>query len=116
MSTKETLTSGNHTSEMTENVLARPTPKRAKTLKFEGRILYLADDSTLMAAQLEEGDDLNFTAELRAQLRDQISTDEITPAYICFFYDETLGDFPYLGLRPSVNLNSVFIGKNIHLN
>jgi len=98
MSTKETLTSGNHTSEMTENVLARPTPKRAKTLKFEGRILYLVDDSTLMAAQLEEGDDLNFTAELRAQLRDQISTDEITPAYICFFYDETLGDFPYLGL------------------
>src|SRR3970282_2211113 len=28
-----------------------------------------------------------------------ISTDEITPAYICYYYDETLGDFPYLGLR-----------------
>ena len=39
------------------------------------------------------------TDELLGRLRDQISTDEITPAYICFFYDETLGDFPYLGLE-----------------
>jgi 3-isopropylmalate/(R)-2-methylmalate dehydratase large subunit len=34
-----------------------------------------------------------------AGLRDQISTDEITPAYICYYFDETLGQFPYLGLR-----------------
>src|SRR5207247_6953896 len=33
------------------------------------------------------------------KLRDNISTDEITPAYICYYYDETLGDFPYLGLK-----------------
>ncbi|HKE12372.1 MAG TPA: 3-isopropylmalate dehydratase, partial [Myxococcota bacterium] len=32
-------------------------------------------------------------------LRDNISTDEITPAYICYYYDETLGEFPYLGLK-----------------
>jgi 3-isopropylmalate/(R)-2-methylmalate dehydratase large subunit len=32
-------------------------------------------------------------------LRDNISTDEITPAYICYYYDATLGDFPYLGLQ-----------------
>src|SRR5678809_232511 len=32
-------------------------------------------------------------------IRDRISTDEITPAYICYYYDETLGEFPYLGLR-----------------
>ncbi|NNF26512.1 MAG: 3-isopropylmalate dehydratase, partial [Gemmatimonadetes bacterium] len=48
-------------------------------------------------AQLE-GQDLVLTPELKDRLRDQISTDEITPAYICYFYDETLGDFPYLGL------------------
>ena len=84
---------------MIEDLLSRPTPKRPKTFKLEGRILYLVDDSTLMAAQLDGGEDLDFTPALRARLRDQISTDEITPAYICFFYDETLGDFPYLGLR-----------------
>ena len=84
---------------MIEDLLNRPTPKRPKTLSLDGRILYLVDDSTLMAAQLEGGEDLDFTADLKALLRDQISTDEITPAYICFFYDETLGDFPYLGLR-----------------
>ena len=34
-----------------------------------------------------------------AKLRDDISTDEITPAYICYYFDETLGEFPYLGLK-----------------
>jgi 3-isopropylmalate/(R)-2-methylmalate dehydratase large subunit len=36
---------------------------------------------------------------VRARLRDNISTDEITPAYICYYFDETLGEFPYLGLK-----------------
>ncbi len=52
-----------------------------------------------MRRQLHDGVDLELTDDLRALLRDQISTDEITPAYICYFYDETLGEFPYLGLR-----------------
>ena len=30
---------------------------------------------------------------------DEISTDEITPAWACFFYDETLGEYAYAGLR-----------------
>src|SRR5690606_4023723 len=29
----------------------------------------------------------------------QISNDDITPAYICYYFDETLGQFPYVGLR-----------------
>ena len=83
---------------MISDLLDRPTPKRSETLRFEGRILYLVDDSALMKAQLVDGRDLALTAEIEGKLRDQISTDEITPAYICLFYDETLGDFPYLGL------------------
>ena len=83
---------------MISDLLNRSTPKRPATLRFEGRILYLVDDSALMEAQLADGHDLALTAELKGKLRDQISTDEITPAYICLFYDETLGDFPYLGL------------------
>jgi len=84
---------------MAGDLLTRPTPKRPATLDVRGRVLYLADDTALVRAQLYEGLDLELSAELRGRLRDQISTDEITPAYICFFYDETLGEFPYLGLR-----------------
>ena len=28
-----------------------------------------------------------------------ISTDEITPGWVCFYYDETLGEYVYVGLR-----------------
>ena len=73
--------------------------KRPPEISFGGRVLFLADDAELLRKQLHEGFDPELTPALRAQLRDQISTDEITPAYICFFYDETLGEFPYLGLR-----------------
>lgn len=84
---------------MIKDLLDRPLEKRPTTLKFDGRILFLLDDTELIRAQLFDGQDLELTDELRARLRDQISTDEITPAYICYFFDETLGDFPYLGLR-----------------
>ena len=84
---------------MIKDLLDRPIEKRSTTLTFEGRILYLLDDAELLKAQLYEGTDIELTDALEQRLRDQISTDEITPAYICFFYDETLGDFPYLGLR-----------------
>jgi 3-isopropylmalate/(R)-2-methylmalate dehydratase large subunit len=84
---------------MIKDLLDRTIEKRPTTLSFEGRILHLLDDAELVRAQLYDGKDLELTDDLRGKLRDQISTDEITPAYICFFYDETLGDFPYLGLR-----------------
>ncbi|MEO8031658.1 MAG: aconitase family protein, partial [Gemmatimonadota bacterium] len=66
------------------------------SVKFDGRILFLADDAELMRRQLA-GQDLEWPAPVR--LRHEISTDEITPAYICYYYDEQLGRFPYLGLR-----------------
>ncbi|MGB0544408.1 MAG: aconitase family protein [Longimicrobiales bacterium] len=84
---------------MIKDLLDRSIEKRATTLKFDGRILYLLDDAERVKGQLYDGQDIELTDALKANLRDQISTDEITPAYICFFYDETLGDFPYLGLR-----------------
>ena len=84
---------------MSGGVGAKRVAKRPPEISFGGRVLFLADDAELVRRQLHDGLDLEFTPELKAKLRDQISTDEITPAYICFFYDETLGDFPYLGLR-----------------
>ena len=66
------------------------------TVRFDGRILYLTGDPDLIRRQLA-GEDLAWEPSM--PLRDDISTDEITPAYICYYYDETLGDFPYLGLK-----------------
>lgn len=84
---------------MVDDLLRRPTPKRPDHLRFDGRVLFLLDDAHLMRRQLHGGEDLELNDELVEKLRDQVSTDEITPAYICYFYDETLGEFPYLGLR-----------------
>jgi 3-isopropylmalate/(R)-2-methylmalate dehydratase large subunit len=93
---------------MIEDLKSREIQKRPATLRFQGRILYLVDDAGLMRDQLYHGRNLELTDELRGKLRDQISTDEITPAYICYFYDETLGDFPYLGFMARSQGNDEF--------
>ncbi|MGH7460502.1 MAG: aconitase family protein, partial [Longimicrobiales bacterium] len=82
---------------MSIDLLSLEVNKRPPHLRFQGRVLYLVDDAGLMRRQLA-GEDLQLT-EVRSKLRDQISTDEITPAYICYYIDETLGEFPYLGFR-----------------
>src|SRR6195256_5346669 len=69
---------------------------RDANVRLKGRILYLAEDPGFVKDQLAGGD-LAWTPAIK--LRDDISTDEITPAYICYYYDETLGEFPYLGLK-----------------
>jgi 3-isopropylmalate/(R)-2-methylmalate dehydratase large subunit len=81
---------------MIEKLKRIPVEKRPPSVRLQGRILYLVDDADLVRRQLE-GEDLSWPPP--APLRDNISTDEITPAYICYYYDERLGDFPYLGLR-----------------
>ncbi|HEX9077442.1 MAG TPA: aconitase family protein, partial [Anaerolineae bacterium] len=81
---------------MTQSLLERKIEKQPTRLKFDGRILFLAQDADLVRRQLA-GEDLTWSPDLK--LRDDISTDEITPAYICYYYDETLGEFPYLGLK-----------------
>ncbi|MEJ2236820.1 MAG: aconitase family protein [Gemmatimonadales bacterium] len=86
----------NHVPTMTETLLERPVTTLPDKLQLEGRILYLVDDPDLIRRQLE-GHDLGWPNDI--DLRDDISTDEITPAYICYYYDETLGEFPYLGLK-----------------
>jgi 3-isopropylmalate/(R)-2-methylmalate dehydratase large subunit len=65
-------------------------------IRFEGRILFLTEAPARILRQLA-GEDLDPAAT--GPLRDQISTDEITPAFICYHFDEKLGDFPYLGLQ-----------------
>jgi 3-isopropylmalate/(R)-2-methylmalate dehydratase large subunit len=77
-------------------------------IKFSGRILFLTDDTTLIRRQLEAGGEAAAALETELAsrlLRDDlplmsnISTDEITPGWVCFYYDETLGQYVYVGMR-----------------
>jgi 3-isopropylmalate/(R)-2-methylmalate dehydratase large subunit len=88
---------------MTADTAARP-----KQVRFSGRILFLTDDTSLIRAQLEAAGDERerLEAELAQRLRNDelplmsnISTDEITPGWVCFYYDETLGQYVYVGMR-----------------
>jgi 3-benzylmalate isomerase len=83
------------------SLLNRTITKRPDEVKLQGRILFLTEDPELIRRQLA-GEDLPWDTqhpERNPKLRDDISTDEITPAHICFFFDETLGEFPYTGLK-----------------
>src|SRR6267378_2814112 len=88
---------------MTLDTTARP-----EQLKFAGRILFLTEDTSLIRQQLEAvgGERERLEAELARRLMSDdlplmsnISTDEITPGWVCFYYDETLGQYVYVGMR-----------------
>jgi 3-isopropylmalate/(R)-2-methylmalate dehydratase large subunit len=65
-------------------------------LELTGRILFLCNDPERIAQQLH-GVDLTETTA--GTLRDDVSTDEITPMSVLTRFDERLGRFPYLGFR-----------------
>jgi len=66
------------------------------SIRFDGRILFLTEDPTLLRLQLQ-GSDLAWSRAVA--LRNDISTDEITPAWACYHADQRLGDFVYTGLE-----------------
>src|SRR5213075_302603 len=82
--------------------------KTSDTVKFDGRILFLTEDTSLIRKQLEaSGDEARAVEDELARrlakddlpLMNNISTDEITPGWVCFYYDETLGQYVYVGMR-----------------
>src|SRR5882762_2445592 len=82
--------------------------KRSNHISFDGRILFLTEDTALIRQQLEAGGaeanrlETEFTARLMKDdlpLMNNISSDEITPGWVCFHYDETLGQYVYVGMR-----------------
>jgi 3-isopropylmalate/(R)-2-methylmalate dehydratase large subunit len=84
--------------------------RRPDHIKFSGRILFLTDDTALIRRQLEASGaeaaalESELTARLLSDdlpLMSNISTDEITPGWVCFYYDETLGQYVYVGMRES---------------
>jgi 3-isopropylmalate/(R)-2-methylmalate dehydratase large subunit len=69
-----------------------------RTVAFPGRVLFLTQDLDLLTAQLA-GEDLVFDADRPPPLLANISTDEITPGWVCYYYDETLARYCLVGLR-----------------
>jgi 3-isopropylmalate/(R)-2-methylmalate dehydratase large subunit len=83
------------------SLLERKIETRPDRVRLHGRILFLTEDPELIKRQLA-GEDLPWDTKNpgnNPKLRDDISTDEITPAHYCFYFDETLGEIPYLGLK-----------------
>jgi len=83
------------------SLLQRKIDRRPDKVRLTGRILFLTEDPELIRRQLA-GEDLPWDTKNPAnnpKLRDDISTDEITPAHYCFYFDQTLGEIPYLGLK-----------------
>src|SRR5438309_9059886 len=82
--------------------------RREDRIEFSGRILFLTEDISLIRRQLEaSGSEAKALEDELAQrlmnddlaLMSNISTDEITPGWVCFYYDETLGQYVYVGMR-----------------
>src|SRR6059058_1636867 len=82
--------------------------RRADRIEFIGRILFLTEDTSLIRRQLEaSGSEAKALEDELVQrvmnddlpLTNNISTDEITPGWVCFYYDETLGQYVYVALR-----------------
>jgi 3-isopropylmalate/(R)-2-methylmalate dehydratase large subunit len=73
-------------------------PNPAPGVSFDGRILFLTEDAGLLEGQLA-GKDLEPEVASEAPLVNNISTDEITPGWVCYYYDETLGRYCLVGLR-----------------
>ncbi|UHL64427.1 3-isopropylmalate dehydratase [Paralcaligenes sp. KSB-10] len=87
---------------MTTASFPKPTPF--------GRILFLSSRPGAIAAQLD-GCKLRLSDAL--PLRDDISTDEITPMPVLAHYDEKLGRYPYTGVQAN---NETPIGPDAILN
>ncbi len=81
-------------SDLIQRLRQRDVEKRSVEVVLDGRVLYLVDDSVAIRKQLS-GENLPLSHGL--PYRDNISTDEMTPAYVCYYHDETLGEFPYVG-------------------
>lgn len=66
-------------------------------MQVRGRVLYLTEDVEALKAQLYDGAQLPF--DPARKLIDNISTDELTPGWVCYYYDETLARYCLVGLR-----------------
>ena len=67
-----------------------------RSVRISGRVLYLTEDAELLRGQLE-GE--NLPGDASRKLINNISTDELTPGWVCYYFDETLARYCLVGLR-----------------
>ena len=70
---------------------------RRTSIRVSGRVLWLTEDAEMLTGQLA-GQALAQAPDTDA-LIDNISTDELTPGWVCYYYDETLARYCLVGLR-----------------
>jgi 3-isopropylmalate/(R)-2-methylmalate dehydratase large subunit len=75
--------------------------KNMAKLTFPGRVLFLSADPDKIDAQLQGN---MLTLAEAGPLRNDVSTDEITPIPVLAYYDERLGRYPYVGLKAGERL------------
>src|SRR5262245_62079860 len=75
-----------------------PIPRR-KSVRVTGKILWLTQDADRLKKQLAGSAE---KVEPSADLIHNISPDEITPGWVCYYYDETLARYSLVGLRGNV--------------
>jgi 3-isopropylmalate/(R)-2-methylmalate dehydratase large subunit len=79
--------------------MAASRPPRAVSLAPEGRVLFLTKDLKLIERQLYEGLDLQMADLSVSDLLDDINTDVMTPAWVCFDHlPEEIAKNAYAGL------------------
>lgn len=73
---------------------------QSQNIRLDGNVLFLTEDPMLIREQLAGS--VGTDGLLGAPLLDNVSTDEIIPGWCCYWYDQKLGDYAYLGLRGAV--------------
>ncbi len=73
---------------------------KRESLRLSGKVLYLTEDTARLRQQLAGG--LTLDRASAGKLIDNISTDELTPGWVCYYYDETLARYCLVGLRGGV--------------
>jgi 3-isopropylmalate/(R)-2-methylmalate dehydratase large subunit len=76
------------------------TSQRRTSVRVTGKTLYLTEDAELLKKQLQ-GEPVSVDPDKTA-LVNNISTDELTPGWVCYYYDETLARYCLVGLRGNV--------------
>jgi 3-isopropylmalate/(R)-2-methylmalate dehydratase large subunit len=66
------------------------------SVNIHGRVLFLSEDPAKVIRQLGEEE---FDLDQALPLRDQITNEEITPSWVCYYFDRRLGDFAYIGVK-----------------
>jgi 3-isopropylmalate/(R)-2-methylmalate dehydratase large subunit len=74
--------------------------RRRTSVKITGKTLFLTEDPALLKKQLD-GEAVEVDPEKDGLLHN-ISTDELTPGWVCYYYDETLARYCLVGLRGGV--------------